>query len=247
MATTSFAKNKSEAGESAPASNTPTGVAVTTTENRLAPTEATVVGKVQGYIDRSDINIPSLKIVNGAGPVSENFDKGAIVLSGESQLSDGKTPIKLTVIAFRKFYIEKLNSDDYDEGKRPRRFDTPEQVREAGGHLEWINDEPPPFQSAADATVVVESDTENPLFPFEQNGKHYALAVWEIRGSAYTRAGKTIATAGAYSLRDGLQNGSWTLATKLEKLGKYTVAVPVLKAGPKNDAATAAFFVSLLS
>lgn len=243
MATSSFNKNKSEAAGSVPASSTEVSIPETST----ALANPATVGKVSGHIDRSDINIPSLKIVNGAGPVSENFDKGAIVLSGEAQLSDGKEPIKLTVVAFRKFYIEKLKSEDFDEGKRPRRFDTPEQVREAGGHLEWINDEPPPFQSAADATVIVESNVEHPLFPFERNGKHYAIAVWEIRGSAYNRAGKTIATAGAYSLRDGLQFGSWTLATKLEKLGKYTVAVPVLKAGPKNDAETAAFYVSLIA
>ena len=246
MATSSFNKNKAEATP-VTSSEVPATATVTNESTTVAVVNPATVGKVQGYIDRSDMNIPSLKIVNGAGPVSENFDKGAIVLSGEAQLSDGKTPIKLTVIAFRKFYIEKLNSSDYDEGKRPRRFDTPEEVRQAGGHLEWINDEPPPFQSAADATVIIESDTEHPLFPFEHGGKHYALAVWEIRGSAYSRAGKTIATAGAYSLRDGLQFGSWTLASKLEKLGKYTVAVPVLKAGPKNDAEKAAFFVSLLA
>ncbi len=244
MATSSFKKNTGDTV--APATDASAAPSVPN-ETSVAVISPSQVGKVQGFIDRSDMNIPSLKIVNGAGPVSENFDKGAIVLSGESQLSDGKTPIKLTVIAFRKFYIEKLDSADYDEGKRPRRFDTPEQVREAGGHLEWLNDEPPPFQSAADATVIIESDVEHPLFPFQNGDKHYALAVWEIRGSAYSRAGKTIATAGAYSLRDGLQFGSWTLASKLEKLGKYTVAVPVLKAGPKNDAETAAFYVSLLS
>lgn len=238
MADTSFNRNAQTETNPAPA------VPANTQTTLAAPT---AVGKVSGYVDRKDFIVPSLKIVNGSGDLAEKFERGELILNNEEKLSDGTSPIKLTVLNIKTFFTEKLTDKDRKEGKTPRNFETPEQVAAAGGHLEWVNDEPPPFMKVADALVAIERDTEHPLFPFGYDGKYYAVAQWGLRSSSgYNRAAKLIITAANWGLKDGLQNGSWFLSTKPEKISGYTVAVPVLKSGPRNTAEVAAFLASLV-
>lgn len=206
------------------------------------------LGKVSGDVSRRDIIIPTLKIAQGVGGLAENFTPGNIVLNNELLLSEGSDPVKLTVLACKKSFIEVV---DFGGEKTPRRFNTEQEVKDAGLWTEWINNQKPPVQEVAEALVAIESETENPLFPFSretEDGKtvHYALALWTMRGVSYSRAAKLIFTAGQFSLRDGLYKGQWTLTTKREKVGKNTIAVPVLKQTGKNDAETQEFLLRLV-
>lgn len=205
------------------------------------------LGKVTGEVNRRDILIPSLKIAQGVGGLSETFTPGNIVLNNELLLSDGNKPVKLTVLACKKSYIENV---EFGGEKQPRRFQTEQEVKDAGLWTEWLNNQKPPVAEVAEALVAVESDTENPLFSYsrEADGKtvHYALAVWTLRGVSYSRAAKLIFTAAQFSLRDGLYKGSWVLTTKREKVGKNNIAVPVLKHAGKNDEATQEFLLKLV-
>lgn len=202
------------------------------------------VGAVSGPVRRTDFKLPSLNIVHNTGELQENFEPGSLVLNKEAVLSDGEKPVKLTVIAFKKYFLEKLK----EFGKEmPRMFADEAALAAAGLHTNWVNDEPPPAIDAGEALVAIETDTENPHFPFSYGDKYYALAIWRLNSSsAFNRAGKLIITASEWNLKDGLQNGSWSLTTRKEKLGKNFVYVPVLKAGPRNSKDLAEFFASLI-
>jgi hypothetical protein len=219
----------------------PVSLAVPDSDN----TSGFKIGTVSGPVRRTDYKIPALNIVHNTGALQENFDPGSLVLNKEVVLSDGEKPVKLTVLAFKKFFLEKLPYTD--NGPLPRQFKDEAELAAAGLHTNWINDKPPPALEAGEALVAIESDTENPHFPFSFGDKYYALAIWRLNSaSAFNRAGKLIITAGEWNLKDGLHNGSWNLTTRKEKLGGNWVFVPILKSGPRNSKDLAEFFASLL-
>lgn len=229
-----------------------TSVAIPQTTEVAIPEEQSSngfkVGAVSGPVRKSDFKLPTLNIVHNTGSLQENFEPGSLVLNKEIVLTTGGDegkPIKLTVVAFNKYFMEKLEFGKSEA--MPRIFKDEAALAEAGFHTNWVGDTPPPAIEAGDALVAIESDVENPHFPFSYGDKYYALAIWRIQSpSAYSRAGKLIVTASEWNLKDGLHNGTWTLTTRKEKLGKNWVQCPVLKAGPRNSKDLAEFFKSLL-
>lgn len=216
---------KLNAGDNAPAT-AETAIAVA-----ASPTPP-VIGAVVGDINAGDIVIPRINIVQGVGPLSELFSPGAIVLNKELQLSDGTTPIELTILAAHKQFVENL---PYDSEERPAVYDTLEEVKAAGGTIEWNGDIKPSFTPVLHVNLVFKApEGADGAFPLEHQGRPCGLAVWTLRGVAYTRAGKNILTAAKFSLRDGLFNGKWTLTTKREKFGRNSVFVPVLRNVGRN-------------
>lgn len=219
----------------------------TETQIETPTTNSFAIGKVSGPIKRSDIKLPSLNIAHTVGDLGQQFEPGSIVLNKEAGLTEGPDsakPVKLTVLSFKRYFLEKLAT--FGE-TMPRMFNTEEDLAKAGLHTNWVNDTPPPAIDAGEALIAIESDTEHPHFPFSFGDKHYALAIWRLNSqSAFTRAGKLILTASEWNLKDGLHNGSWFLNTRKEKLGKNWVMVPVLKSGPRNSKELADFFASLL-
>jgi hypothetical protein len=206
------------------------------------------VGTVSGPVRKTDFKPPTLHIVHNTGSLQENFEPGSLVLNKEVVLTTGGDegkPIKITVVAFKKYFMEKLEFGKSEA--MPRIFDDENALAAAGLHTNWVGQTPPPAIEAGDALLAIESDEEHAYFPFGFNGKHYTLAIWRIQSpSAYSRAGKLIVTASEWNLKDGLHNGSWTLTTRKEKLGKNWVQCPVLKAGPRNPKDLADFFTSLI-
>lgn len=202
---------------------------------------------VTGNIDNSDITVPSLKIVQAIGPLSENFNGGLLVLNGEVPITDepdpaNPTPIELTVIQVRKQFEENI---EYGDENRPRVFDTEAEVQEAGGHIQWVNNIKPPFSPIATMLVCIKApDTEDETilsnFPyaFETRNKEakplegrYALALYKTKGASYTRAAKMVFTAATMSdlKAKGLPFGSWVVGARREKINGNLVFVPVLK------------------
>jgi hypothetical protein len=215
-----------------------------------ATVETTAVAVVNesptDYVPQSDIRFPELKLVHPLSPLSSEsgFEDGAIVLNKESVLSDGETPIKITVISKKRFWREKV---EYGGGVKPKIVHSEEALRAAGGTVEWINDVPPTYENVLDTIIAIESEKDDPNLPFEFGGKFYGIAKYELKGRAFNKAARLIQTAGEWSLKDGLINGSWTLASKKEKLKKGVAIDPVLKAGPRNSPEVVAFLKSLVS
>ncbi len=205
---------------------------------------AAMMGTISGDVDSDDILIPRLNVVQGVGPLSELYQPGQIVLNKETVLSDGATPIELTVLSARKQFAENL---PFDSDERPRVYNTLEEVHEAGGSIEWKDDEKPSFTPILHVQLLLKAPAgAEGAFPLEYKGEPYALALWTLRGVAYTRAGRNILTAARFSLRDGIHHGKWTLATKREKFGRNSVFVPVLRNVGRHDADFLAFVAGLV-
>ncbi len=187
-------------------------------------------GGITGDLDASDISFPRLQIVQGMGNLSENFKKGEIVLDGESLISDGPTPIELTVCRIGKQFEENV---DWDGGEIPRIVSKAEAI-EIGGSFEWGNNgQKPDWMPIADALICVKGEDPE-VFPFEFEGANYAFALWRIKGPAYKRAAVPIFTAARMYYRDGLRNGSFLLNTEKATFGGKSVHVPKIRRGSRN-------------
>lgn len=113
-----------------------------TTNTQLASTEMPGLGTISGEIDADDIVIPRVNLVQNVGELADLFPSGAVTYNKEVQLSDGTTPIEVTVLRARKQFVEAL---DFDSGERPQVFDTLEEVKAVGGTVEWVGNQKPTY------------------------------------------------------------------------------------------------------
>jgi len=199
---------------------------------------------VDGEFRAEDFVIPKLHLVQSVGPLSETFQPGSLVYNKELVLTDGVAPLSLAVLRIRKQYVENV---EYGGDEVPRVFDTLEEVRAAGGWIDWRNNERPPFSPVLHSLVLIKSPfPDNPLFPYQFADHSYGLAMWTLRSTGFTRAGKTIITASQFALKNGLHTGGWSLTSKREKIGMNFVFVPVLRHEAKHTGEFAEFAASLL-
>ena len=199
---------------------------------------------VDGEFRSEDFVIPKLHLVQSVGPLSEMFQPGSFVYNKELVLTDGVSPLSLTVVRIRKQYAENV---EYGGDEIPRMFDTLDQVRTAGGWIDWRDNQKPPFSPVLHVLALIKSPSgENPLFPYEFGGVHYGIGLWTLRSTGFTRAGKTIITASQFALKDGLHKGGWTLTSKREKIGMNFVFVPVLRHEARHSTEFAEFAGGLM-
>ncbi len=156
--------------------------------------------------------------MQNVGPLAELFAGGQIVLNQETILAKDAESIELTVLNVKKVYQENI---PFDSDERPAVYNSLEEVKAVGGTVEWgANGEKPDFLPVLHTQVLIKApENAEGAFPFEYKGDSYALALWTIKGVAYTRAGKNIITAARFSLKDGIHNGKWSLGSKREKFG----------------------------
>jgi hypothetical protein len=109
------------------------------TETAVAP--AMPVGTVEvhgesvsGEICKSDLQIPSLKLVQQVGDLGELFTPGSFVLNNEHAVSDGTVETTITVAHWNKYYIENL---EYGTDQTPDTAKTMQEVVQKGGTTEW--------------------------------------------------------------------------------------------------------------
>lgn len=197
---------------------------------------ATSGAGITGDLDASDIEFPKLGIAQGVGPLSENFRKGAIVLDGEFEISDGTTEVEFTVLRIGKFFEENI---PFGEGEIPR-IVTPAEQKEIGGttmgHRDdaggWVQ---PDWKPMADALICIKGGSPDEAFPFEYNKEKYAFALWRIKRTAYDKGAKPIFSAGATYYRNGLKHGSFTLTTEKYQFGSNVVHGPKIRKGKLHD------------
>lgn len=214
----------------------------------LAVVPATETNEIEGEVTTRDFVMPYLSLAQKVGDLGDKFEKGAWVLNSESQITgsvdNGFSSVFLSVLKIRKFYEEQLL---YPE--RGRRFDTLEEVKNAGLHLEWIDGKKPPCSSVAEAFVIIEKpdDVEglDEVFPFEFNGKFFAPAIWTMRSTAY-RAAQKVFTAGQFALKGKLKSGRWELSSQSEKGDKGLYYIPVFERAGSYDADFVEFFKTIL-
>lgn len=185
-----------------------------------------------------EIILPRLNIVQNIGKLKDSFDNGALVLNQQDALfipplvnaktgiveREATPPVTLTVLGFRPTrYCEKVPG-----GGKGIIVNTEAEVRNNGGTLdyaEWNLKKAAGmkrFEPMADALVAIEKPASFPdddtAFVYEVDGKKLALALWAMRGTAYTAAAKRVFfTARAVGcLRGGYPTRQYTIATREE-------------------------------
>lgn len=230
------------------------------------PTSLVIGDKLPAF---SDIILPRLNIVQGTGELKDSFPQGAVVF-GQSLViftppiinaktsnvdKAGSPPAIITVLGFRPTrFLEKVKG-----GVGGLIVDTEEQVTLAGGTLnyrEWEakqNSGMKRFEPLADAVVVIERPQEvaddDTVFCYPCDGKKYALAIWGMRGTAYTAAAKGVFfTARAVGcLRGGYPTYSYALSTRTQSKNGNTWYVPVCIPNKKSSTEFLAFAASILN
>ena len=211
------------------------GVLVVREEAPLAVVSAVapafVLGQVTGPIDQTDIYRPRLELSQSVGPLMDaGFAPGQIVLAKEHPIwADGYDPLKITLLASRKQFIEDV---PYGSQQEQRTFNSPQEVKAAGLWTEWHDNTPPPVFPRLTAVALIEKpeyvETAE-AFGIELAGNLYAIAEIRWDGAAYSRAAKTVLTAASGILAKGLHRGVWNYSCERAKLKVNTVTVPVIK------------------
>jgi len=266
--TTSFKKDKTSGSDipvcdpvSAPESSASVPACSSLNNHELTTpnTEQPAIGALAGDFGEEDFRLPRINICQSVGPLSEDFDPGAIVLNKDIVVlpasSDPKVwsdPLNVTILNAKKQFQESL---PYDSDEMPETVETLEEVQERGGWLDWRNDEKPPWRPMLTALILIEAPTEELAEEFSiqgTDGKAYEMALWTMKGSAYSRAGKAINTSARFALRNKetglpeLHKGKWTLQIRREKLGTNLVFVPRLRQHGKHTDEFIEFITTLL-
>lgn len=212
-------------------------------------------GAVEGQFDASDTRHPTLKIVQGSGPLSTKFSHGALVLGEEQLVPPSPKPdqpgpqIRFWPVALKKSFQEVLGDEGYKAGLMPKVVDTVEEVEALGGTIVKIGDQKPTWRKSGRIIMLIErpENSDHPLFAIELDGKVYAPAVFYAAGGSYNAVTSIWSNRSSMFVGDGaskkikLWKHPWTFCVQKKPLGDYVTFQPVVrlligeKFGPQLD------------
>jgi|694.fasta_scaffold06436_15 hypothetical protein len=225
-------------------------IAPTTSKSVSAPV---VASGVVGEVSMSDIKLPRLNLVQKVGSLADSFQPGCIVFEKSVVLSDGKleNSLDLTPLQLRKQYQRKTAWGEGDNTEQPEVYETAEQVRQAGGSLQYGDENY--FQEIAHIAFALKlpenievGDEILDLFPYKFNDSLYAVAMWTVASSSYTALGKRIISDSAMTLRNGLHTGHYLVSSEIRKNARNSWYVPRASFKGKHTPEAAAFFSEIL-
>ena len=203
-------------------------------ESTVLPSGMQSFGGVSGC-DNSDIKLPWLQIAYGVGKLATNFTPGDLVLGGDTLLAKKCEPLHCIILGTVKYYKEYLTGEQYNNRVQARLFKSEEEVRAAGGRLEWGpkgSNIKPDFAPALAITMLVRKpkDLVSGLFGLDlPDGHVYAPALFNADKGTYKRVAPYIALCERFSLRKkGLMSGVFELKTTIETNAKTGRVGPAL-------------------
>lgn len=239
---TTFPKEQKQKAE--PKAETTTESSKALTEVVEQPLTLTTNAGMEGEFNVSDFQIPRLNIANKTGELSNDFPPGSIVFRKEVSVGNQKSPAKLTIIRMAKKYMQRI---PYGTEERPKIFNTAADVRTAGGTTDITEGDMDIYDPILILTMAVQSpEGAHPLFAFEKDGAHYALAQMILAKSAYNNAGKQLITEATTALRDKLAGGKYELVTQLRSNTMGSWFTPVFRLVGKNTPEATTWFDGLI-
>jgi hypothetical protein len=217
------------------------------------PKGPAVASGIVGEVSMRDIKLPRLNLVQKVGSLADNFQPGSIVFEKTFVLSDGKpqNTLDLTPLQLRKQYQKKTAWGEGDNTEQPEVYDTAEQVREAGGSLQYGDENY--FQEIAHIAFAVKlpenieaPDELTDLFPHQFADALYAVAMWTVASSSYTALGKRIISDSAMTLRNGLHTGHYLVGSEIRKNARNSWYAPRATFAGRHTPEAAEFFASIL-
>jgi hypothetical protein len=160
-------------------------------------------GAVEGEFDSTDTRHPTLKIVQGSGPLTEKFSHGTIILGDEELLPPPPAdaakaaqvpPLIFFPIQIKKQYQEILPDGSFQDGLMPKIVDTIEEVEALGGTIQYIEGATNRWRACGRILMLVErpANCEHPLFAIELDNRVFAPAVYFAAGGGYAATIKSI-------------------------------------------------------
>lgn len=217
-------------------------VAVLGAKPAVSPYSSASDGGLEGEFDQSDFKLPQLKIVNGSGPLSKEYNQGTLLyadelLWGPPDIKDPKkNPImRIVPVKAIKQWRENLTQDEVKEGIMPRVVSTREEAESLGGTTRWIGNEKPRWSPSAKIVFLLQEpeNCSHPGFSTQLDGANYAPAVYYSSGSSFKDTAGAIFNAALISLKDNgrvmLHKKFWTFQVIKKQAGDFTVFVPALR------------------
>jgi len=214
-------------------------------------------GAITGPVDRSDFKTPQLKLVQGNGPLSKQFNQGSLifmdqVIFGPPDPQKGSPIIKFIPVTIAKYFRENVkrleNPPPGYVSPQPRNAQTPDQVKALGGTTEFGIDRAgnrikPSWAPAARCTVIIErpEGIEHPGFsiPVEIGGvvRYFAPAIFFVNGGQYRAFIKPLMDATTFILCEGtgenkrivLDKRLWKMQVIKEQSGENMVFNPKIE------------------
>lgn len=223
-----------------------------------------------------DIKLPRINIVQGIGELKDTFPQGAVVFNqavvlfvppvidkttGNIKVA-GTPPANITILGFRPTrFVEKLSQAERSSGRQGIIVNTEAEVRAQGGTLDYREhklkekDGMRLFEPLAEAVVLIRrpeaSADDNTVFTFDVDGAKYALALWGMKGTAYTAAAKSVFfthRAIGCLQKGGYPSWSYNLSTRLKPFQNGNSCwVPVCVPNSKSSDAFLAFVANILN
>ena len=212
--------------------------------------ELALLGPNPDEIPMEDIQIPPLNISQRVGEMGERHQPGLLIFDGSLVLPK---PVRLVVVGVTPtVFVEKLEG-----GKSGEVYDTEEELIRAGGTLDWNESQQtdrPLFQRMAKFMIFLERPQQlapTLAFPYEWEGKNYAVAIWTLKATGYTKGARAIFTARKIgALRDdskgGLRGAFWTLDITDEKWQSKTWYTPKLRLAEETTPEFRAFIKDII-
>jgi hypothetical protein len=199
-----------------------------------------------GEILQTDIKLPRVNLVQKTSALNGEFKAGDLVFEKQVLLAHEGETFNFTPIMVQKQYQEDLEFGTED---MPRVYNSAAEVRENGGSLTYGDDNY--FKEIAHVQLLIEApakklkEHEADMFLIEFKGKHYAMAMMTVAGSAFNSLGKALMTARVNNLKAGFFTGMFTMRAdaKSNKRGSWHVPVPSFQG--LHDAETQAFIQGL--
>lgn len=210
--------------------------------------------------DIDQLILPTVNIVHNVGDLKDTFDPGQMVLQGSTVLYspvkiDPKTgalvraaspPVICTVLGMgASRYAERVQG-----GGKGLLVNSESEVHKFNGTLNYQDHQARQaqgvklFQELVTLLLLVERpaavvDPDNLTFPFEVDGKFHCLAVWNIKGTAFTEVAKKFLFVQRLTgaMKNGYHTISVALSTRLNTKLTNPTWVPVIVPNRKNSEA----------
>jgi hypothetical protein len=208
---------------------------------------------MQDYIPSfAELRLPRVNIVQNIGDLKDSFEPGeivykqsAILYSPEIKDVKGTGPFNLVILCLLpRRWVERVEG-----GARGEIAYSLAEVKELGGTTVWKEwdlkkaDGMRYFEPYAEFVCLIEKPTQLEKdeinFPFDVDGKSYALAIWGMKSSAFNNCAKTLFTdrVSGPTLK-GYPTVVYAVSSKVKPFGAGKKAyIPVFEAVAKTTPA----------